>query len=67
MEKNVMEWEKHVKKYSGNRYRGSCISTLHIRSNDQLCKDMGSNPRRKKGFLKDRFLPYSPADYAELD
>ncbi|KAH0456473.1 hypothetical protein IEQ34_014380 [Dendrobium chrysotoxum] len=41
MEKNVMEWEKHVKKYSGTKYRGSCISTLHIWNNDQLCKDMG--------------------------
>ncbi|KAI0514064.1 hypothetical protein KFK09_010098 [Dendrobium nobile] len=67
MEKNVMEWEKHVKKYSGSRYRGSCISTLHIWNNDQLCKDMGCNPRRKKCFLKDWFIPYSPADYAELD
>ncbi|KAG0491551.1 hypothetical protein HPP92_004595 [Vanilla planifolia] len=67
MEKDVLEWSQHMKRYSGNYYRRSCITTLHIWYNDQLCRDMGCNPRRKKGFLADWFLPYAPADYAHLE
>ncbi|KAI3895918.1 hypothetical protein MKW98_025709 [Papaver atlanticum] len=55
MEKNVLEWEKFFKRYSGQYYRHSCIGVLHIWYNDQLCKDMGCNPRRKKGFYAEMF------------
>ncbi|KAL0912681.1 hypothetical protein M5K25_018671 [Dendrobium thyrsiflorum] len=67
MEKNVEEWNKHMKRYSKDYYRRSCITTLHIWYNDLLCKDMGYNPRRKKGILADWFLPYEPIDYANLE
>lgn len=70
MEKNIMEWDKYYKRYSGNSsdcYRRSCITPIHIWYNDQLCKDMGCNPRRKKGFFGELFLPYHPADYANLE
>ncbi|RZC45712.1 hypothetical protein C5167_038668 [Papaver somniferum] len=56
MEKNVLEWEKFFKRYSGQYYRHSCIGVLHIWYNDQLCKDMGCNPKRKKGFYAVRAL-----------
>ncbi|KMT01257.1 hypothetical protein BVRB_9g212750 [Beta vulgaris subsp. vulgaris] len=65
MEKDIMEWDKFMKRYSGKYYRGSCIAALHISYNDQLCKDMGWNPKRKNGLWAKLFEPYGPMDYAE--
>lgn len=65
MEQDISAWDKFFKTYSPKHYRRSAIGTLHHWYNDQLCKDMGWNPRRKKGFLADLFLPYSPQDYDE--
>ncbi|KAI0514030.1 hypothetical protein KFK09_010063 [Dendrobium nobile] len=70
MEKNILEWDKYYKTYSGNSsecYRRSCITSVHTWYNDQLCKDMGCNPRRKKGFFADLFIPYGPIDYVGLE
>ncbi|XP_021776290.1 probable flavin-containing monooxygenase 1 [Chenopodium quinoa] len=64
MEKDIIEWEKFMKRYSGKYYRGSCIGALHICYNDQLCIDMGLNPKRKDGFWAELFEPYGPMDYA---
>ncbi|KAI3954813.1 hypothetical protein MKW92_032323 [Papaver armeniacum] len=66
MEKDVLQWEKYMKRYSGQYYRKSCIGILHIWYNDQLCKDMGCNPKRKKGLYAELFEPYGPMDYANL-
>ncbi|KAL0313903.1 UNVERIFIED_CONTAM: hypothetical protein Sangu_2234700 [Sesamum angustifolium] len=57
------EWRR----YSLDDYRRACVGAqLQIHCNDQLCKDMGCNPRRKKWFLPELFAPYHPADYADL-
>ncbi|KAG0459265.1 hypothetical protein HPP92_022393 [Vanilla planifolia] len=66
MEKDVKEWDKYMKTYNGESYRRSSIGLIHIWYNDQLCRDMGCNPRRKKGILADWFLPYGPTDYIGL-
>ncbi|XP_078174169.1 putative flavin-containing monooxygenase 1 [Carex rostrata] len=66
MEKDVIEWEKFMKRYSHDYFRRSCVGTLHIWYNDQLCRDMGCNPKRKKGFFADLLLPYGPGDYADI-
>ncbi|KAK9987603.1 hypothetical protein SO802_027842 [Lithocarpus litseifolius] len=63
MEKDVAKWDEYMKRYSGQYYRRSCIGALHIWYNDQLCKDMGWNPKRKKRFIAELFEPYGPLDY----
>ncbi|XP_060168713.1 probable flavin-containing monooxygenase 1 [Lycium barbarum] len=64
MEKNIAEWDTYKKRYSYLKYyRRSCIGALHIWHNDQLCKDMGWNPKRKKGLFAECFEPYGPMDY----
>ncbi|KAI3942415.1 hypothetical protein MKW98_013067 [Papaver atlanticum] len=66
MEEDVLKWEKYMKRYSGKYYRRSCIAVLHIWYNDQLCKDVGCNPKRKKGFYAELFQPYGTMDYANV-
>ncbi|KAL6211124.1 hypothetical protein ACLB2K_016352 [Fragaria x ananassa] len=63
MEKDVKRWDEYAKRYTGKYYRRSCIGALHIWYNDQMCKDMGWNPKRKKGLLAELFEPYGPTDY----
>ncbi|KAF8410318.1 hypothetical protein HHK36_002845 [Tetracentron sinense] len=66
MEDEATKWEKYMKRYAGEFYRRSCLAVLHTWYNDQLCKDMGCNPRRKKGFFREWFEPYRPVDYAGI-
>ncbi|RCV43070.1 hypothetical protein SETIT_9G266400v2 [Setaria italica] len=66
MQKDVIEWEKYMKRYSGRYFRRSGIAIIHTWYNDQLCRDMGCNPRRKKGFFKELFEVYGPGDYVDL-
>lgn len=65
MEEDVGKWDEFMKRYSGKYYGRSCIGSIHIWYNDQLCKDMGLNPKRKKGLLAELFQPYGPLDYAQ--
>ncbi|CAI9100933.1 OLC1v1038125C1 [Oldenlandia corymbosa var. corymbosa] len=65
MEKDVVEWEVYLKRYGGKYYRSSCVAGVHTWYNDQLCRDIGWNPRRKKGFILDLIQAYGPSDYKE--
>ncbi|KAK9057856.1 hypothetical protein SSX86_022695 [Deinandra increscens subsp. villosa] len=64
MDKDILNWGDYMKESSGEYYQRSCLMGLDIWYNDQLCKDMGWNPRRKNGFWADLFQPYGPMDYA---
>ena len=67
MEKDNINWQKCMVNYVGKRYKRSCVSVLlQIHQNDQLCKDMGYNPKRKNSFFSELFAPYSPLDYANI-
>uniref|UniRef100_A0A0E0DYE5 Uncharacterized protein n=1 Tax=Oryza meridionalis TaxID=40149 RepID=A0A0E0DYE5_9ORYZ len=69
MEKSVVEWvgwAHDMRRCSGNYFRKSCISTITTWYNDQLCRDMGYNPRRKKGIVAEWIEPYGAADYADI-
>jgi dimethylaniline monooxygenase (N-oxide forming) len=61
-----MEWAEFMKRYAKEHYRKSCLSIINTWYNDQLCRDMRCNPRKKSGFLADFFLPCGPEDYANL-
>ncbi|GAB2253000.1 hypothetical protein Droror1_Dr00005847 [Drosera rotundifolia] len=65
MDKDISRWDEFHKKYSKQYYRRSCVGALHIWYNDQLCKDMGWNRKRKKGLLAELIVPYGPMDYAK--
>ncbi|WJX29884.1 flavin-containing monooxygenase [Trifolium repens] len=64
MKKDTKMWEDNIKQNARNLR--SCIVTCGIWYNDQLCKDMKCNPRRKKGPFAELFEPYGPTDYQGL-
>lgn len=66
MEKDVRMWEDNLKLYSGKYIGRSCIGSVNIWYNDQLCKDMGRKYKRKKGIFAEFFQPYGPMDYVGL-
>ncbi|PHT29050.1 hypothetical protein CQW23_31355 [Capsicum baccatum] len=66
MEKEIQKWEDYMKTYAGKEYKRACIAALHIWYNDQLCKDIGCNNRRKKSFYDEWFQPYLQSDYVRL-
>ncbi|KAF7111954.1 hypothetical protein CFC21_111905 [Triticum aestivum] len=66
MQRDVLEWEKFMKRYSRGEFRSSCIGLLNTWYKDNLCRDMGCNPRRKNGFFAELFEVYGPSDYIDL-
>ncbi|KAJ8421242.1 hypothetical protein Cgig2_028192 [Carnegiea gigantea] len=60
MEEDTIKWQKCMAYYAGESgYKRFCVSVLlQIYSNDQLCKDMGCNPWRKKWLRSELFSPY---------
>ncbi|OWM72866.1 hypothetical protein CDL15_Pgr021172 [Punica granatum] len=66
MEKDVKVGEDHMNQYGRRNFWRSCFGVNDIWASDQLCKDLGCNPRRNKGFFAEWFQPYGPTDYAGL-
>ena len=67
---SMAEWERWgrwAKRRSGAFFVKSCIAAVTTWYSDQLCRDMGRNPRRKRrGLLADWLQPYGPSDYAGI-
>ncbi|PUZ71828.1 hypothetical protein GQ55_2G345800 [Panicum hallii var. hallii] len=66
MERSVAEWGAYMRRSGGERFRRSCLGAVNIWYNDELCRDMGCDPRRKKGLLAEWFQPYGAVDYADI-
>ncbi|CAL5069944.1 unnamed protein product [Urochloa decumbens] len=68
MERSVAEWGEYARTHGGGGRdgEGPCVSAACTWFNDELCRDMGYNPRRKKGILAEWLEPYGPADYASI-
>uniref|UniRef100_A0A7N0TNF3 Flavin-containing monooxygenase n=1 Tax=Kalanchoe fedtschenkoi TaxID=63787 RepID=A0A7N0TNF3_KALFE len=67
MQADMMEWKKSTYTFAKEDYKRACVTALlQIHNNDQLCKDMGVNPKRKSWFMPELFAPYTPADYANI-
>lgn len=68
MEQSVAEWGRYMRRSgAGGSSRGSCLGAVNIWYNDELCRDMGCDPRRKKGLLAEWFQPYGAVDYADIE
>jgi len=66
MQMDVNEWEIYMKRYTLGYYRRTSLGTCHIWYNDQLCRDMGYNHKRKKEVLANWLVPFESADYAGI-
>eukprot|EP01018_Ginkgo_biloba_P027777 Gb_16794 [translate_table: standard] len=55
---------KHMKRITPFYWK-SCLATFQIWDNDELCRDMGWNPMRKKNWFHELFSPYNNLDYQE--
>ncbi|KAF7067204.1 hypothetical protein CFC21_073124 [Triticum aestivum] len=75
MEDSCAEWGRYYARDSGSgggegQSLGPRLCAVHVWYNDELCRDMGCDPRRKKmkgqGLLAEWFLPYSIVDYADI-
>ncbi|KAI4977381.1 hypothetical protein ZWY2020_057293 [Hordeum vulgare] len=66
MHRDALEWEKFLKRYSHGEFRAASIGLLNNWYKDNLCRDMGCNPRRKNGLLAELFEVSGPSDYIGL-
>ena len=55
--------EMDVMRKSTRFYKRHCISTFSIQHADDLCNDMGLDPRRKSNLFLEAFSPYGSQDY----
>ncbi|KAI5057234.1 hypothetical protein GOP47_0027249 [Adiantum capillus-veneris] len=64
MEKDAQEWIKHMRSVSPFPHQ-ACLGSAGIWHSDEMCRDMGWNPWRKKGLYQEFFSPYSNMDYKD--
>ncbi|MCO5602424.1 hypothetical protein L7F22_056556 [Adiantum nelumboides] len=64
MEKVTQKWIDYMRN-STPFYQKSCIGAVSIWHSDQVCEDLGWNPKRKNNFLQELLAPYTNMDYKD--
>ncbi|MCO5583891.1 hypothetical protein L7F22_037807 [Adiantum nelumboides] len=64
MEKVTQKWIDYMRNSTSFRPK-PCISAVSIWHSDQVCEDLGWNPKRKKNFFQELLTPYSNMDYKD--
>ncbi|MCO5553581.1 hypothetical protein L7F22_007104 [Adiantum nelumboides] len=65
MEKDAQEWINHQSAVSPFFREKVCNASAPIWHCDQMCRDIGWNPRRKKSLFQELFSSYSNLDYKD--
>jgi len=65
IEADIDNFSKHLKRVTPFYWK-PCHAAFQIWDNDNLCRDMGWNPMRKKNWFCELFSPYSNLDYREI-
>ncbi|MCO5558237.1 hypothetical protein L7F22_011816 [Adiantum nelumboides] len=61
----AQQWARDSRVFTSNFNTKACSNPMVIWQADHICRDIGWNPRRKKGILKELFEPYSNMDYKD--
>ncbi|KAI5060126.1 hypothetical protein GOP47_0024546 [Adiantum capillus-veneris] len=64
MEKEAQRWLLNTKPFVTSNDK-TCVNSTILGLADEMCKDMGWNPRRKKSLLQELFAPYGNMDYKD--
>ncbi|MCO5549260.1 hypothetical protein L7F22_002727 [Adiantum nelumboides] len=64
MEKVTYKWIDYMRN-STSCHQKPCLSAVSIWHSDQVCEDLGWNPKRKKNFFQELLAPYSNMDYKD--
>ncbi|EFJ31272.1 hypothetical protein SELMODRAFT_408854 [Selaginella moellendorffii] len=64
MSKSANEWVRYMK-WSTPYFDRACVALARTWHSDELCRDIGWNPRRKKNWLQELLSPYSNMDYID--
>ncbi|KAI5065127.1 hypothetical protein GOP47_0019822 [Adiantum capillus-veneris] len=64
METVTQKWIEYMRNATPF-YQKSCIGAVSIWHSDQVCQDLGWNPRRKRNFFQELLAPYSNMDYKD--
>ena len=66
MEREAYKWLLNMKPFMTSNEK-TCVNSVALQLADQMCHDMGWNPKRKKNWYEEIFAPYNNMDYKEIE